>query len=257
MKRFCLSVIILSLCILPAVSAQLPGTRDALTCVDIVPIPGLSSAQIFLDWNYLDRVAIILENTESFPIEITGVECYLGNTQYPLITNMRFYHIVNEAALPNLYDAGAWTGNWFVFGSDPIPGSPMLGYVALDIAAYPDVFNPLIFNPGDKYAVEIENLVETELSGSMKVAAEDGFECPSFFWTPETNLVLDSANGYPPFVWDFKENVLGQTYPETNFFIQVKYEESTDFRVPTMSIWGLLGVLMAFSGLIVRRYRKK
>ncbi len=258
MKRFYLSVLVLSLCLLPAISAQsLPGTRAALTCVDIVPLPGLSSAQVLLNWEYLDRAAIILENTETFPIEITGVECYFGNTQYAMMANLRFYHIVNEAALPDLFLAGEWTGDWFPYGANPDPLAPLLGYAAMDLAAYPDPYNSLVFNPGDKYVVEIENLSMTEIAPGMKIAGEDGFECPPLSWTAGTNLYMDSDNGYPPFNWYFKEDVAGQTFPETNFFIQVKYVESADFRVPAMSLWGLLGVVMAFSGLMIRRFRKK
>jgi len=252
-------VTILIMGMMPTVNGQtptpLPGTPLTLSCDVFTYNPGITGVELISNWLFLDRAAVMMENPETFPIEIIGLEAYFGLTSNPLWVQVEFFEIFNENYLPDVEAAGLPISELYDFLSDPIPGNPLIGLAAMDIANYPELNPPIIVNPGVKFAVALRNLMDDPdfpVPG-MKITAEQDGRCPPQYWSDETNFFFnyEESGGSQ---WYFKEDI-GLS---TNFYIQVKYIPATEYRSPSMGPVGILGLLGILSvALLRRRTRQK
>ena len=227
----------------------LPGTPLALTCMPFTDSPGLGAVESINNWDFLDRVCIVLENDTGVKMEIAGLQGYFANTAFPLISQLRVWEVHNETLLPDVVAAATLKGT-YDFAASTAPGSPLVSLVTFDLTTYPGTPMPVI-NPGKKFVVDIINVTETE---SMKMAAEIEGECPPQYWAEKTNIFGKQVGA--TLTWNFKEDI-GLS---TNFYLGVTYfekENEEDPETPAMGTIGLIGLLVTLSFALTKRNKKR
>ncbi|MGB3975634.1 MAG: hypothetical protein WBM02_05255 [bacterium] len=227
----------------------LPGTPLALTCMPFVTSPGITSVESIANWNYLDRVCVVLENTTGGAIEIAGVQGYFTRTDNPLIAQLRIWEVQNEHLLPNVGAACIMVSEGtYDFAAAPVPGFPQIALVQLDLTSYPGMTKLPVINPGKKFIVDLINVTEQP---SMEMTAEVPGQCPPSFWAERTNIFGNQVGA--TLTWNFKEDI---GLP-TNFYLGVTYFDNADPRTPAMGTVGLIGLLVAVSFALTGRNKKR
>ena len=253
MRWFCVAWMVL-VCLpgLAQTPTPLPGTPQALTCMDFTHLPGMSGVEVINNWEYLDRACVVLQNNTGGAIEISACQGYFSVTSNPLIMQIRIWEILNESLLPDLPAAAIQVSDTYGFSADPIVGSPQVALVTFDLEGYMGGTVPMpVINPGKKFVIDFINLLDEGGSGvpGMKITAEQVGDCPPSFWADGTNIYGNYQTGAT--TWSFKE-LIGLS---TNFYIGVTYYDNADPRTPAMGTLGLFGVLGAIS-LVMMRKRK-
>jgi len=227
-----------------------PGTPLALTCMSFTTLPGMALIESMDNWLYLDRVAVLLENTTGGAIEISACQGYFTQTENPLVTQIRIWEVLNEANLPDLSSAAVQIGETYGFSVEPVAGNPQVALVTFDLENYTGGSVPMpVINPDKKFVVDFINLMDEGGGGlpGMKVAAEVVGQCPPMFWADGTNLFGDYQTGLT--TWNFKEDIGSAT----NFYLGVTYYDNAEPRTPAMGTLGMIGLLMLISFALTRR----
>jgi hypothetical protein len=244
----CFIGVFFSFAALSETPTPLPGTPLALTCDEFTHFPDLGAVEVITNWNWLDRSCVLLENNSGSAIEIAGVQAYVSQTQFPLITQIRIWEVLNEQYLPNVPQAAILVSEIYDFGVEPVPGNPEVALVTFDLENYPGFAPMPVINANRKFVVDLINVND---SSSMKTTAEWDGRCPPSFWEDQTNIFANFDAGAT--TWHFKEDI-GQS---TNFYIGVTYYTGATPRVPAMGTAGVIGLLVLISlGLLGKKQNR-
>jgi len=174
-KKYVLVIALLAF-LVPNMSAQtptpLPGTPQALTCIDFAAT-GVPVLNTVLNWTYLDRACIILENTTGEAIEIASIEAFFGLVSNPYMFDVRIWEIINSTYLPDLQQAGTQVSETYAFGGTVSTGEDVI-VLRLDLENYASGSVPMpVINPGKKFVVEIMNKLDEPASqAGVKICTE-------------------------------------------------------------------------------------
>lgn len=250
MRSFCVAwMVLFCLPCLAQTPTPLPGTPQALTCLDF-NYSGISGVEVITNWLYLDRVCVVFENNTGGAIAIASCQGIFGQPENEFAGQLRIWEVLNEQYLPDLAAAAMQVGETYALSAPSNPG-PAAVLVRFDLEGYLGGTVPMaVINPGKKFVIDILNQMDGGgLGPGMKITAEQVGECPPSFWSDGTNIFGDQ-NG-SNLTWSFKEDIGNST----NFCLGITYYSDVDPRTPATGVFGLIALIVLISCAMIVRSR--